>query len=153
MDDMNYQPRYADFGIRLGAALLDGLIIIIPIVFIFTFLLSPVLESFKDGNPRPSDGFIFGGLMIYFLGIPLLGLLYRTVFESSKYQGTPGKMIVGIIVVDANLERVSFWRALGRNIAKPISSMIFYIGYFMILGSSKCQALHDQIASTYVIRK
>lgn len=40
--------------------------------------------------------------------------LYYALFESSKYQGTPGKKLLGLYVSNSTNERISFFRALNR---------------------------------------
>jgi uncharacterized RDD family membrane protein YckC len=44
-------------------------------------------------------------------------------------------------------------KALIRNVAKIISSMILMIGYIMAGFTDKKQGLHDIIASTLVVKK
>lgn len=39
----------------------------------------------------------------------------------------------------------------GREFATFLSAMILFIGYFMVLFTEKRQALHDQLAGTYVL--
>jgi len=78
--------------------------------------------------------------------------LYFAVMESSKHQGTLGKLALGIKVTDMNGDRISFGRATGRYFGKIISGMIIYIGYIMAGLTEKKQALHDMMASCLVIK-
>ena len=87
------------------------------------------------------------------LMIFVLQVLYFSFMESSKYQGTVGKMALGLIVTDANGAKLDFTKALIRNLGKIISSMILFIGYIMAGFTEKKQALHDMIASTLVVKK
>ena len=73
--------------------------------------------------------------------------------ESSSKQATLGKMVLGIVVTDAGGNRISFGRALGRNLAKIISDIILFIGHFMVAFTEKKQGLHDLIAGTLVVVK
>ncbi len=74
--------------------------------------------------------------------------------ESSSYQGTLGKMALGLIVTDLQGRRVTFGRASGRFFAKIITGLIpFALGYIMAGFTEKKQALHDMIASCLVLRK
>ena len=73
--------------------------------------------------------------------------------ESSSNQATVGKMALGIQVTDLEGNRISFGKALGRNLAKIISALIFYIGFIMAAFTAKKQALHDMIAGTLVVKK
>jgi len=78
-------------------------------------------------------------------------ILYFSWFESSSYQATPGKMAVGMKVVDLNGERISFGKAIARNILKIISGLILGLGYAIIGFSEKRQGLHDIIVGTTVV--
>ncbi|RLD22428.1 MAG: RDD family protein, partial [Bacteroidetes bacterium] len=91
------------------------------------------------------SGFVMIELIVY--------LLYFAGMESSKYQATLGKMAIGVIVIDENGNRISFGRGAGRLLSKILSAMILYIGFIMAGFDSRKQALHDKIASTFVVYK
>jgi Tfp pilus assembly protein PilE len=92
-------------------------------------------------------------ILIYVIMIFGVPLVYYAAFESSSLMATPGKMALGIIVCDMHGGRMSFWRALGRNIAKWISNITLYVGYFMAGFTQRRQALHDMICSCLVVKK
>ncbi len=81
-----------------------------------------------------------------------IGCLYYTFFEASAWQATPGKRIMRLYVADLNGQRLTFGRALLRNIARQISG-VFFIGYLMTGFTEKKQALHDIIAGSLVLRR
>ncbi|MCG5501713.1 MULTISPECIES: RDD family protein [Ectothiorhodospira] len=83
----------------------------------------------------------------------LLGWLYYTVFESSKWQSTPGKRMLGLRVTDMDGNRIGFGRANGRYWSKILSALLLFIGYLMIAFTRRKQGLHDLIASTLVVRQ
>jgi len=80
--------------------------------------------------------------------------LYYACFESSTWQGTPGKKVLNIAVTDLTGARISFGRASGRFFAKiyhaPDSARI---GFILAGITERKQALHDMIASTLVLRR
>ena len=78
---------------------------------------------------------------------------YFAGFESSSAQATPGKSVMGAIVVDANGDRISFGRAILRYLGKILSVLILCLGMIMVGFTEKKQGLHDMIAGTYVIEK
>ena len=126
--------EYAGFGIRLGALVIDRIILGIG---------SAVLT--------------YGGIYAFRLGSyevigvsAMLQLLYFSVMESSSRQGTFGKMIVGIKVSDEYGNRLSFGKALVRSLGKIISGLILGIGFLMAAWDEKSQALHDKMAGTIV---
>jgi uncharacterized RDD family membrane protein YckC len=88
----------------------------------------------------------------YHLFYGLVVLAYYALMESSPYQATLGKIALGIKVVDQNNQRISFARALLRNLSKYLSALILGIGYIMIIFDERKQGLHDKIADTFIIR-
>ena len=150
----NYQM--AGFGLRLSAIIVDVFILLV----IVTFIIFGSVKIFKNYDLDVPDyqietmpSFVaVGGMLLYLFGLPLIGLLYRTIFECSKIQGTPGKMLVKIKVVNGEGNRISFIRSLGRNLSKIISSLILFVGYFFPIWTKHKQALHDLMSDTYVVR-
>ena len=146
--------EYAGFGIRLLAWLIDFLVLlflsfIIALIsgFFIAFLLIYVsIVSADSSIVRFLSDFIGG-----FIGFSV-NLLYFTLFWSSKFQGTPGKILLGLKIVDANGNKISYSTALIRYISTFISSLLLGIGYLLIIFDGKKQALHDKFASTYVIK-
>ena len=90
----------------------------------------------------------FMTLLIYLL----FTILYTALFNYSKLQATPGKLLVGIKVCDEQSKRISFLRALARTLLIPFSILPLLIGYIMVLFNDKRQALHDKLAKTLVIK-
>jgi len=130
---------YAGFWRRLAAIIIDGLIVGIPTAII----LAPF-----GGNTFNNGSYTGFGLLR-----SLIFLAYFALMESSSYQATLGKMALGIKVTDVDGNRLTLGRALGRNAAKYISTLICFIGYIMAAFTERKQALHDMIASTLVVQK
>lgn len=101
------------------------------------------------------DGLILAAgetLLSYDRGITgLLGAVYFIAMESSPWQGTLGKRLLGIRVTDLNGARVGGWRAAGRHFAKIVSALVLFIGFFMAAFTEKKQGLHDMIAGCLVV--
>lgn len=153
---------YASFGARLGAWLIDAVIIwcvnLIVVAPIMTVMGLGIASQVSDGEISEEETFGLVASIIAAVGTTLLitfaiSLLYFAVMESSKSQGTLGKMAVGIKVTDMEGNRISFSKAFLRSIGKIISNMIMYIGYLMAAFTEKKQGLHDMIASTLVLKK
>jgi len=83
--------------------------------------------------------------------IVLIQWLYHALMESSSKQGTVGKIVLNLKVVDLVGNRISFGRATGRFFGKILSGLIFNIGYIMAAFTEKKQALHDMLAGCLVI--
>ncbi|MCF8379106.1 MAG: RDD family protein [Bacteroidales bacterium] len=152
---------YAGFWWRFLSHLIDQLIIsaamsiiILPLLGIFGVSLYGLSESGYDmEDPKVILGPLF---LLYFVVIVFsitANWLYYAFMESSKNQGTIGKMVLKIKVTDYNYNRISFARATGRYFGKIISGLILYIGYIMAGFTDKKQALHDIIAGCYVIKE
>jgi uncharacterized RDD family membrane protein YckC len=75
---------------------------------------------------------------------------YFVFQESSTLKSTVGKQAVNIIVTDLNGNRISFTQATKRFILKILSVIPFFIGFLLILFTSKKQAFHDIVAKTVV---
>ncbi len=83
----------------------------------------------------------------------LVMLAYNSGFEATRMQGSIGKTICGLKVVDARGHRINFSNALGRNAGKLLSSLVCGMGFLNIFWDKRRQGWHDQMAKTYVIRK
>lgn len=155
------EKKYAGFWWRFIAHLLDGAILgIIQFILFLPFIGSIIFTAIKssngscsDGNALAMAGTILGTLMLFVMLSIVANWLYYALMESSKFQGTVGKIALGIIVTDYDGNRITFARATGRYFSKIISSMIFMIGYIIAGFTDKKQALHDIISNTLVWKK
>jgi len=120
---------YAGFWMRVGAYLLDVVILFIPL---FILTLIPIL-----------------GIITNIVGV----WLYFALQESSAQQATLGKRALKIYVTNLQGGRISFGQATGRHFGKIISSIILGIGYMMAGFTAQKQALHDIMAGTLVKRR
>lgn len=135
---------YAGFWLRLCAFFVDSAILCVALMFC-QFMFSIPMRVGVPVFPTPIlMGFNFLSMIIVWI--------YYAAFESSKWQATCGKRLLKIKVTDMSGKRISFGRATGRHFAKILSSIIFFIGYIMILFTKKQQGLHDIIAETLVVR-
>jgi uncharacterized RDD family membrane protein YckC len=87
----------------------------------------------------------------YTLTTLVLGWLYFALCESSTWQGTLGKLAVGIRVTDSHGARIGLGRALGRYGGKLISAFLFCIGFLMVAFTRRKQGLHDFMVDTLVL--
>lgn len=138
---------HAGFWMRVGAYMLDGIILSVPALILYFLLILPVGLG-PTGVPERA-----WPIVVFYLALIPGQWLYFALFESSRFQATPGKMVLGIVVTDIRGERIGFGRASGRYFAKIISGMIFYIGFMMAGWTARKQGLHDLIAETCVVRK
>ena len=146
----------ADFGLRLVAWLIDGLIIAAGAWALILILGAGAFLKMGDRLNHVGEddiGLVLGSMGLLFLGIISFWWLYYALQESSAAQATLGKRAVGIVVTDMDGNRISFGRATGRTFSRILSRMILYIGFIMAAFTDRKQALHDMIAGTLVFKK
>lgn len=143
--------NYATFWHRLGAYLIDYVIISLVTcpLGIVTGALSAVAEQSGGGDAAQAAS---AGMTVLLYAVAIVaGWLYHALMESSSWQGTLGKRVLGIRVTDLDGNRVNFGRATGRYFGKIISGMICAVGFIMVLFTERKQGLHDMMASTLVL--
>lgn len=143
------REHYAGFWRRFVAYVID---IIVANVAVLIFLLIFGINFFYESNLL-QDALPGFALFSRFALLYVFILLYFTLMESSKWQATLGKRAVGIIVTDLDGRRISAGRAFGRFVAKIVSAITLYIGFFMAGFTERKQALHDIIAGTLVVKE
>ncbi len=131
-------------GRRLGAQIIDGLIIMVPFV---AFGIMSVVTA--KGRPDPDTFNPFGWLMM----LSLLGVVaYEALFLSRNGQ-TPGKMALKLRVVRPDGGRISAGQAWGRAFSRSVLSFTRILGVVdaVMVFSSEGRTLHDRMARTRVI--
>lgn len=132
--------EYAGFWRRVGAILIDGLIIGV--------VTTPITLGLGGFDPSAPGEYVRSGAYPI---VTIAQWLYFALMESSSKQATLGKMALGIRVTDLNGARIGFGRATGRYFAKILSGLILGIGFLMAAFTEKKQALHDILAGTLVV--
>jgi len=129
------EEKYGGFWIRFLAYLIDSLIVGIGFVALVMLLGMMGLELF---SPE--------------LILLVVSILYWAGMHASGRQATYGKALLGLRVTGTIGDRISFVKALVRELAKILSTLTFLIGYILAGVTKRKQALHDFIASTQVVR-
>jgi uncharacterized RDD family membrane protein YckC len=151
---------YAGFWRRYVALIIDGIIstpvmLILLLPFGLTGALTAVIGKAVD-DPE-SIPVAMAGLWVFIVAAIVLSVLgnwlYHAVMESSSFQGTFGKKVLGMAVTDLDGQRISFSRATGRHFGKFLSGLIMNIGFIMAAFTEKKQALHDILAGCLVVRR
>jgi len=156
-------PRveYAGFWLRFLAYIIDNVVIgtaavmiLIPLIFL-TGLGAFLSKIFADQDIDDMGAFMLVGIVFLLETISLVVTwLYHAWMESSEWQATVGKRVLGLVVTDAAGQRISFGRATARHFSKIITNMVpLAIGYIMAGFTEKKQALHDMIAGCLVLRR
>jgi len=80
-----------------------------------------------------------------------LALVYAGYFTGLMGR-TPGKMILGLRVVDTHGEAPGFLRALVRAVLGIVGSALLFIGHVPAFFDPAHRALHDRLVGTRVVR-
>ncbi len=145
-------PPYAGFWLRFLAVVIDFILygtVAAAVLFLTVYLL---VEEDVGSGPEEAVAVIIGVTVLLGLSLYLGWFLYFAILESSKWQASAGKKIVGIYVTDIHGNRLSFGRAAGRSFGAMVSHMTFYFGNIMAGFTQRKQALHDLIADCLVLR-
>jgi uncharacterized RDD family membrane protein YckC len=149
---------YGGFWIRFLAHLIDHIIlgaVAAPLFFIMVLpsIIRIVNQADRDQEPSPEMIItIVSSVFVYILLAFVGQWLYEALLTSSAWQGTIGKKILRLKVVDEAGNRIGFGRATGRFFAKILSSMFMCIGFIMIAFTERKTGLHDMLAGTKVLR-
>lgn len=133
----------ANYGPRAAAALLDALVLVVAIA---------VAAAAAGVEPRDAQPYVIVGAL-------LGSLLYATplMSRSGAHNGqTLGKQALGIRVVRQDAAAVSPGTALLRDfVGKGLLGLIPFfsiVDYLFPLSDARRQAIHDKLASTFVVR-
>ncbi|MCY7354052.1 MAG: RDD family protein [Lysobacter sp.] len=82
----------------------------------------------------------------------VLAALYWTTFESSRWQATPGKRALGLVVTDRRDRRLRLPRAIARHAAGALSWLTLNLGHALAAMPPHKRALHDYVSGTRVVQ-
>ena len=128
---------YAGFWLRFVASIIDSIIVNAVIG-----VIGALVASAADGGIALTGTLNIFGNWLYF-----------ALLEAGPWQGTVGKKLLGLMVVDDRGNPISFGRATGRYFGKIISVLILFIGFLMAGFTARKQALHDIMAGALVIKR
>ena len=134
--------EYAGFWIRLGALLIDLVIMTIVLYVPLSFIYG---EDYWLG-----DQLIYGFWDI-FLGyvVPIVA----TIWFWLRFSGTPGKMTTKLKIVDAKSgNKMALGQAIGRYFAYILAMLPLGLGLIWVGIDKKKQGWHDKLAGTVVIK-
>jgi uncharacterized RDD family membrane protein YckC len=146
----------ASWGSRLAAYLLDGLILLVPVIALVVIIVAVATGSDVAGWVTGVLGFL-AYLVVAFLYAPTL-----MAREGAHNGQTWGKQMMGIRVIRDTGETMGFgWAALREIVVKGFgvglaSSIIpfipWFLNFFWPLWDDENRALHDMVCSTHVVQ-
>jgi uncharacterized RDD family membrane protein YckC len=130
-------PQLAGFGVRLLAQIID-LFWLVPLS-----VLLEVVGSLVNGG-----AISWGGEMMASIICALIVILFWV-----ERQGTPGKLVLGLRVVDAETGGTPpIGRLVMRYVGYLVSALPLCLGYLWALWDGRRQGWHDKMAGTVVVK-
>ena len=140
---------FKGFLIRFLAFMIDIVVAIIAILAVaIVFLI------FFDSLFGIEAGFFAAFIMFILAGLAAQ-FLYKPLMEASEYQGTIGKIVLSMKVVDRNGQKITVAKSFIRTIVYLIEHAIPFgsLAFLIIAFTDENQGLHDMAAKTYVVSK
>jgi uncharacterized RDD family membrane protein YckC len=138
--DASVAVPYAGFWARLFATLLDTLIQFVVLTPLLIYFFG--LEALMD--PDADTGYGNWVINVSLLVVVVLFWKYRSA--------TPGKMMMGLKVVDAaTLGSVPVGRLVLRYLAYYVSLLPLCLGFVWVAFDKRKRGFHDMIAKTVVV--
>lgn len=134
--------EYVGFFPRLGATIIDTLLIVA--------ITLPILHMYYGPEYWLDTRWVVGrvDLLVNYV-FPFVAVVW---FWRAR-QATPGKMLIGARVVDANTgEPLSVGQCVARYLGYFVSAVVVGLGYLWVLGDRRRQGWHDKIAGSVVVR-
>ena len=138
------QPQYVGFWARVGAAIIDTILVLVICAPLVTYIYGPSYWV----NPT---GMIIAGPADFLINwlLPAVAVILFWIYR----QATPGKMAIGAKIVDAKTGgKASTGQLIGRYLAYYVSILPLMLGIIWVGIDAKKQGFHDKLAGTLVVR-
>ena len=147
----------ASVGARLGARVLDWIIMIIGYIVLLVIGLGAALGT--DSDSDDASALSIGAILVTVLLIAVVGIIYEVTMIALKGQ-TVGKMATSIKVVRADNGLVPGWgKSISRWIIPAVLAFIPLVGwilsllvYISLTWDRARQGWHDKAAATLVVK-
>ena len=138
-----YEQDYAGFWIRVGASLIDTILVMVVTLPLATAIFG---KAYWDSESHVAG--LWDVVLSYIL--PAIAVIVFWIYKSA----TPGKMITNLIIVDAETGgKPSTGQFIGRYFAYYLSALPLMLGFIWVAFDKRKQGWHDKLAGTVVIRK
>ena len=140
---MDASVEYVGFWVRVGAALIDSLLI--------ALCTMPFLYWIYGDAYFTSEA-MFSGTMDFLLSwvAPPVAIISFWIIRSA----TPGKMAFRAVIVDAETGgKPSRGQCVGRYFGYFVASLPLFLGILWVAFDARKQGWHDKLAGTVVIRE
>ena len=133
------QQYYRNLVLKRGGALM--------IDWVVCFFLAAVLLA-MSGESNDPDAQLGAWFVVFYIFNPLL--------ESSAWQATVGKRVMGLQITDNDGNRIGFWRAAGRNLTRSLVlyAYVLSLGLLLVFQFFRFKQVkklfHDELSSTVI---
>jgi uncharacterized RDD family membrane protein YckC len=137
------EVEYAGFWIRVGAALIDSVLVLMVIV--------PLLVAIYGWGYFGEQTSLVAGPADFLISwvAPAVAIIAFWLYR----QATPGKMVLSLRVVDATTgDTLSLGQSVGRYLGYYVSTIPLLMGLIWVAFDRRKQGWHDKLAGTVVIR-
>lgn len=137
------QLEYAGFWSRTGAALIDGILLLL--------ITMPILISIYGWEYLEAEDLVMGpaDFLISWV-LPALATVLFWLYKNA----TPGKMAIKAQVVDAQTgHSINVGQAMLRYLGYFLAILPLGLGIFWVAFDSRKQGWHDKIAGTVVVKR
>ncbi|WP_321324434.1 RDD family protein [Thiomicrorhabdus sp.] len=134
--------EYAGFWIRVGASLIDTLILLL--------VTTPILLMIYGDNYWTSESILMGtwDFIISYI-FPAIAVIVFWTYKSA----TPGKMALKLTILDANTgQKPSTSQFIIRYLGYFVSTIPLCLGLIWVGIDKRKQGWHDKMAGTVVVR-
>ena len=143
MEYIESDVEYAGFWLRVGASLIDTILMMVIVV--------PVLSMIYGKGYWASEAVFLGAWDLLFNYIfPAIVVIVFWIVKSA----TPGKILLDISIVDAKTGgKPSNGQLIGRYFAYYISVLPLMLGFIWVGFDKRKQGWHDKLAGTLVVKQ
>ena len=132
----------------IGQLLADGLMIGTPPAQMVSLLQhDPAIKAAAEALNSDVWQMTWPWLLAY----ALVSALVHVGGECSRWQGSPGKHVMDMIVVDSQDSAIGLPRAILRQVSSALSWLTLNLGHLLAAVPPQKRALHDYIAGTRVV--
>lgn len=132
---------YATFWDRLTGFLIDGFLILSPVVILIGVFFGYDALKAKDPNRT-----------LQLIEMALVGIVFAYFWR--KKAATPGKSVMKLLVVkEGSFETITMTQAVVRYLAWLVCWFTFGLGFLVIFFDKRKRSLADIVSKTVVIRK
>jgi len=148
--------NYSGLRKRALAFIIDMIPISLLVFGVSYFFLGfdEVLATFlNSGNDLESQRIFYAERNTVRDSALVLWLLYGFIMDCSTFQGTHGKILLGMKVTDTGGNRISFSQSLVRTVMKIIGAAPVFLGYLWGAIREDKATWHDIVAKTRVCHR